>query len=57
MAETNAVGRVTIRHVNLATWRRFKARAALEGREMGEYLNEVLSDVCDYMDEERATYG
>lgn len=51
--QSPVLARITIRGVDMATWRRFKAEAALQGRELGESLNEVLSDLCDYMDEER----
>lgn len=45
---------MTIRNVNPATWRRFKAEAAQEGQELGPYLSGVLVDWCDYYDDERA---
>ena len=56
MAETkqpDTGGRVTVRGVDLAIWRRFKVEATLQQREMGGLLNEWLRDYLDYFEAER----
>ena len=53
MAETTRtpeLERITIRNVDMETWRRLKAQASREGRDMGAYLSGVLADWCDYQD-------